>query len=201
MAKIQIKRDTASNWATANTVLLIGELGYDIDAKQIKIGDGSTGWNGLPYQGQVVSPNVFTTIVTGVGGDIYTDLTITIPRKAGSTIITPPNVRIILQFCDDDGTAGMLEAILATDVDGITTIINSALAGRGQGSENLQWSSSRSEFYAQIVIKHPGYSAPYSNVFVKLESYDPMGVLDMASASVGIESEYASPAPSPIFTV
>ena len=46
---IQIRRDTASNWTSANTVLAQGELGAETDTSKIKIGDGSTAWNSLGY--------------------------------------------------------------------------------------------------------------------------------------------------------
>lgn len=47
--KIQIRRDTASNWTTANTTLAQGEFGYELDTGKIKVGDGSTVWTSLPY--------------------------------------------------------------------------------------------------------------------------------------------------------
>lgn len=49
--RIQLRRNTDANWAAANPVLLEGELGIEIDASRnrIKIGDGSTAWNDLPY--------------------------------------------------------------------------------------------------------------------------------------------------------
>lgn len=48
--KIQVRRDTAANWAAANTVLSAGESGYETDTKKSKIGDGTTAWNSLGYQ-------------------------------------------------------------------------------------------------------------------------------------------------------
>ena len=46
---IQIRRDTAANWTSANTVLAQGELGAETDTSKIKIGDGSTAWSSLGY--------------------------------------------------------------------------------------------------------------------------------------------------------
>jgi len=46
---IQIRRDTASNWTSANPVLAQGELGAETDTSKIKIGDGSTAWSSLSY--------------------------------------------------------------------------------------------------------------------------------------------------------
>lgn len=47
--RLQIKRDTATNWETNNPVLLAGEFGYDTTNKLIKIGDGATNWKDLQY--------------------------------------------------------------------------------------------------------------------------------------------------------
>ncbi len=47
--KIQIRRDTSSNWTTNNPILREGEIGLDTTVDKIKIGDGTTAWNSLPY--------------------------------------------------------------------------------------------------------------------------------------------------------
>lgn len=46
---IQVRRDTAANWASANPTLAAGELGFESNTGAIKIGDGSTAWASLPY--------------------------------------------------------------------------------------------------------------------------------------------------------
>jgi len=51
--KIQLRRDTAANWASANPVLAIGEIGILIDDNnkplKLKLGDGVTAWSSLSY--------------------------------------------------------------------------------------------------------------------------------------------------------
>ena len=47
--KIQLRRDTASNWSTNNPVLAEGEIGIEIDTTLMKVGDGTSAWNDLPY--------------------------------------------------------------------------------------------------------------------------------------------------------
>lgn len=47
--RIQLRRDTAANWVSANPTLTAGELGYETDTYKIKLGTGSTAWNSLPY--------------------------------------------------------------------------------------------------------------------------------------------------------
>jgi len=48
-AVIQVKRGTAAAWTSANTVLAAGEIGFETDARKIKVGDGSTAWTSLSY--------------------------------------------------------------------------------------------------------------------------------------------------------
>ena len=47
--RIQIRRDTAENWAINNPVLLQAEMGYVTDTNQAKFGDGINPWNDLEY--------------------------------------------------------------------------------------------------------------------------------------------------------
>ncbi len=47
--KIQIRRDTAANWTSANPTLSQGEQGYETDTGKLKIGNGSTAWTSLGY--------------------------------------------------------------------------------------------------------------------------------------------------------
>lgn len=51
-AKILLRRDTAANWANPlkNPILGDGEQGYETDTGKMKIGNGITRWNQLPYQ-------------------------------------------------------------------------------------------------------------------------------------------------------
>ena len=46
--RIDVRKDTASNWASANPILKAGEFGYETDTGILKIGDGSSGWDQLP---------------------------------------------------------------------------------------------------------------------------------------------------------
>ena len=47
--RIQIRRDTSTTWAVNNPILLEGEFGYETNTSFMKIGDGTTPWNDLPY--------------------------------------------------------------------------------------------------------------------------------------------------------
>ena len=51
MTVIKLKRGTAERWAFVNPILAAGEAGAEIDTGQVKVGDGVTPWNSLPYSG------------------------------------------------------------------------------------------------------------------------------------------------------
>jgi hypothetical protein len=65
--QIQLRRATAAQWTTANTVLAQGELALETDTLKIKIGDGSTAWSSLAYYqttSTVYTPRVQTQTTT-----------------------------------------------------------------------------------------------------------------------------------------
>lgn len=45
----RLKRGTAARWAEVNPILEQGEPGFVYDENRLKIGDGVTPWNDLPY--------------------------------------------------------------------------------------------------------------------------------------------------------
>ena len=66
--QIQLRRDTAANWTSANPTLAQGEIGIETDTLKIKVGDGSTAWSSLSYYqfGETTSPSITGTIVEEV---------------------------------------------------------------------------------------------------------------------------------------
>jgi hypothetical protein len=47
----QLKRGSAARWEELNLVLAAGEPGFEVDTNRLKIGNGETPWNELPYIG------------------------------------------------------------------------------------------------------------------------------------------------------
>jgi hypothetical protein len=46
---MQQKRGSSSQWASSTLILLPGEIGFDTDTNQMKVGNGTDIWNDLPY--------------------------------------------------------------------------------------------------------------------------------------------------------
>lgn len=69
---LQMRNAPASEWVTKNSVLSKGELGFEIDTRKFKIGDGTTGWNSLPYAGGSVEVKTTAPTTTNTEYEIGT---------------------------------------------------------------------------------------------------------------------------------
>ena len=68
MTKIQLRRDTAANWSTNNPTPSAGEPCFETDTGKLKIGDGITAYNSLPYQGGTSDTTVTTDTAQTITG-------------------------------------------------------------------------------------------------------------------------------------
>lgn len=73
---IKMRRGTALQWQTANTVLAAGEMGFETDTRKFKFGNGTSAWNIMPYAsaGGVEAGGFFVSETAPVGanvGDIW----------------------------------------------------------------------------------------------------------------------------------
>lgn len=60
--RIQVRRDTAANWTTANPVLAAGEPALETDTGRRKTGDGTTAWTALAYVfDKTIADGIYTT--------------------------------------------------------------------------------------------------------------------------------------------
>jgi hypothetical protein len=80
--RFELRRGTSGPWQQANPVLASGEPGVETDTGNMKVGDGVTQWNSLPYFTPTFDP---VTNVISIGRDIYESASIRIGKGAGST--------------------------------------------------------------------------------------------------------------------
>ena len=144
VTQIQIRRGTAAQWTSANPTLASGEFGYESDTGKFKIGNGSTAWSSLSYQGA----GTVTSITAGTG-------------LSGGTITTSGTIAIDTATTVDVSTAQTLtNKTLTTPTLTLSTTTNSA-EGRiawdstndkiivGDGSSTKEFASSTLAFNAQ----------------------------------------------------
>jgi hypothetical protein len=95
MALIQIRRDTAAAWTSANTTLATGEIGFETDTNKFKIGNG-TAWTALPYNPSwlFASANTFTVNQTFTGS-----ITANGGIALNSNLVTSPKIQNYSEVC------------------------------------------------------------------------------------------------------
>jgi hypothetical protein len=111
VTQVQVRRGTASEWTSANPTLASGEWGLETDTLKVKIGNGSTAWNSLAYQGA----GSVTSITAGTGlsgGTITSTGTIaidsTVATLTGTQTLTNKTLtdpKINLAFTADSGAS------------------------------------------------------------------------------------------------
>ena len=108
---IQLRRDTAANWTAANTLLMQGEFGYELDTGKFKIGDGATAWVSLGYAAQTG-----TNFTGNLGGDVIGTQSATVVSQVGGS--TAANVHAAEQLANAATAANTANAILKRDGSG-----------------------------------------------------------------------------------
>ena len=107
--KIQVRRDTATNWTSVNPTLSDGELGYETNTGYMKIGDGSTQWSSLSYftPGAVDGDanTTYTLGTTASGSDANITLTGSDSTNDSVTLVAGTNVT--LSVAGDNITAAI----------------------------------------------------------------------------------------------
>ena len=102
----KIRRDTASNWASENTVLSAGEMGLDQTNNFIKMGDGTTAWNALAQFTQNIE-NVEDLVGAMFASNTETFISVTYNDSDGS-------VDFVVPVLDEDNLASNSATNLAT---------------------------------------------------------------------------------------
>jgi hypothetical protein len=144
VTQIQIRRGTASQWTSANPTLASGEFGYESDTGKFKLGNGSTAWTSLSYQGA----GTVTSITAGTGlsgGAITTSGTITIDTATTvdvSTAQTLTNKTLTTPTLTLSTTTNSAEGRIAWDSTSDKIIM-------GDGSSTKEFASSTLAFNAQ----------------------------------------------------
>ena len=108
-----IRNDVAAEWSAVNPILRKGELAIENDTGYMKVGDGITAWNDLPY---CSSNNELEPATTGTLGGIIVgdDLSIT---SEGRLSIVKAN------SSEQDNTHPITAAAVYTEIGNINVLL------------------------------------------------------------------------------
>lgn len=143
MAQIQLRRDTASNWQTANPILAQGEVGVDLTNKTIKLGDGATAWNNLnDYAGSYNDVTNKPTIngVTVNGALTSSDLGLQNTLTAGNNI-TITEDGTISATGGGEAPANMVTTDTDQTITGEKTIAGNTALNFGTSGSKIEYNS------------------------------------------------------------
>lgn len=131
--RILIRRDTAANWTAANPTLAAGELGGETDTGKLKLGNGSTAWNSLAYQGGVTSVNGQTGVVTGLAPTASPTFTgtVTLPNSTVTEAMISANAVTNGKIADNAITTGKIAdgTIVNADISASAAIDTTKITG------------------------------------------------------------------------
>ena len=144
--KIQLRRDTAVNWASYNPTLSEGEPGVEIDTGKLKIGNGTTSWNGLKY----ITQEIQEALENKTNADIEINQTVSDIKKdiikymvensiTGVHFFNSGEYRAILKNAYSNYYYAVVTAL--TDGNKTYTSSNTFTLGSTVNAESITWSS------------------------------------------------------------
>ena len=164
--RFQLRRDTAANWTSANSVLALGEPGVETDTLKVKVGDGSTAWNSLAYSITKDFTDLTSTPTTLAGYGItdalaLAGLSVTQNAASGSGAITYNNATGVFSYTPPnfEGLNGNFTGSVFADdstimVDGVAATLNLANNTTANLPENtnLYYTDARVDAYINASI-------------------------------------------------
>lgn len=136
---IQIRRDTAANWTSANPVLADGQPGWEKGTGKLKVGDGATAWTALAYfsGGYTVASAGASYSETATSGEKIIKVT-----ASGITATLPTAVGNAAKLTFKLMVAGTLtiDGAGSETIDGaLTAVLTSQYAAVTIVSDNANW--------------------------------------------------------------
>jgi hypothetical protein len=194
--KVQVRRDTAANWTTANATLASGEIGFETDTLKFKIGNGSTAWTSLKYSTDVsllngtITSATFAGLIsdeTGSGNVVFSTSPALTTPNIGAATGTSLNVSGQLISTQTTGTAPFtvssttqvanLNVATSGSVNATVTGTNSANLVYGSMADNDQFririgGTATNEGFVEIATADDGtepiHVRQYTGVFTSL---------------------------------
>ena len=185
---LQHKRDTASNWASDNPILLSGQFGIETDTNKLKLGTGAN-WNSTPYFGGGGSVDS----VNGQTGTVVLDFTDVGAEEAGRILYKDQswfdaNTTLVL---DGNQIAFLGQTGRYKKGDGATQLQTLAFLGSGGGvrfDTNIGGFPAVGEIDVIYVAKDTGLIYQWDGVssYVELSASGGVDAVDSVNGKIGV---------------
>lgn len=144
LTKIQLRRGSSSEWSSSLDPLSQGEIGYDLTLKKIKVGDGSSLWNSLPWASIVgadligtsginisyaSSSGVATVSVTGLNSSYLSDFAsavsglIPVKNIVGGTNIAVSGNNGIFTISTNGLDTNAVKDVIGSTISGVSGVV------------------------------------------------------------------------------
>ena len=183
--KIQVRRDTSSNWTSTNPILAAGEIGFETNTGKFKIGNGSSVWSALDYF--LDSSDLLAYLTTSVASTTYLTQASASTNYATKTYADNSILSVIDGAPANLNTLNEIAAAIGDDPN-FASIVTTAL-------ENKLDISSASTTYLTQASASTTYQPKVENV-----SSPEIGYLNGVSSNIQTQLNQKSQIFSPTFT-
>ena len=123
--KIQLRRDTSTNWTANNPILDAGELGFETDTGKFKIGNGTSTWTSKVYSS--VSASELSTKADTATTYSKTEVDALIPTVTPETVTSISINANVITYTDEDGNTTDIDLSLYLDDSNLARITEGTL--------------------------------------------------------------------------
>jgi len=211
-SRMQQRRDTAANWTSNNPTLAAGEIGFESDTNQFKIGDGSTAWTGLSYAGgggvsYATTATAGATTTLTVSSKTTQNFTGTLAQTVVLPVVSTLTLGFAFQVLNNstqsltiNSSGGNLITTLQTGFSGLFTVV----ATTGTTAASWDYQISGFDFVSGTggtVLLATGGTATNLTLAGTLTANSSTGTSGQVLTSTGTGTQWASAASDPLPSV
>jgi hypothetical protein len=200
--RIQMRRDSSSNWTANNPILQVGEFGFDTTVNRFKVGiaSGETSrWNVLPYLNVIPSEltelaqdAVEAAITAGTGiTKAYNDNANTITLAVDSTIANKTYVDTAVSGLSSTSATTYIPLSLLGQVDGVAELDSDGFVPESQIPASIARDTEiSSAISAEVTNRNTAISTAISNLVDTAP--DALNTLNELAAAINDDASYAA---------
>jgi len=200
--RLQVRRDTSTNWSTNNPILQVGEFGFDITVNRFKVGIASnetSRWNVLPYLNVIPSELkelaqdfVEEAITAGTGiTKSYNDSANTLTIAVDNTIANKTYVDTAVSGLSSTSATTYIPLSLLGQVDGVAELDSDGFVPESQIPASIARDTEiSSAISAEVTNRNTAISTAISNLVDTAP--DALNTLNELAAAINDDASYAA---------